>query len=157
MRLLLGTSLFLLSALHLTSALKCPAVESERLDCAPDKPNDSKACSERKCCFNAVTNNTRVPKCFFPSDFVGYQVKDVKRDNNKLVANLERRLASGFPRDVQRAQVVVTLLSDSSLRIKVTDTDHKRYEPTLPQLTIDENAIVKDALYDVVITKEGNN
>ena len=153
MRLILST-LLLLSARDFTSALKCPAEISSRLDCAPDRPDEKNVCNERHCCYSEETNDSGAPKCFFPSDYVGYQVKDVKRETNKLVASLERHQASGLPKDVQHAQVVVTMLSDSTLRIKVTDADHKRFEAPLPKLNLDDNASVKDELYAVDI-KDG--
>ena len=145
--------LLLLSLRDFTTALKCPAEVSSRLDCAPDKPNDKNVCSERHCCYSE-TNEKGAPKCFFPSDYVGYQVKDVKHETNKVVATLERQQASGLPKDVKNVQVVVTMVSDASLRIKVTDVDHKRFEAPQPKLTIDDSASVKDALYAVDI-KDG--
>jgi len=53
-------SLILLLFLNIkySDCQQCKEIEeNQRLDCAPDKPNNSEVCSERKCCFSK-TNST---------------------------------------------------------------------------------------------------
>ncbi len=44
--------LLLLITVELSSSQQCKEIHDDnRLDCAPDKPNDSQVCSQRKCCY----------------------------------------------------------------------------------------------------------
>ena len=158
MRVSLFLTLFLIWwSSDFTAAKKCSSNINTRINCTPDKPGDKSACSQRQCCYSSDTNGTKAPKCFFPDDYVGYEVKQVNRETNQVVAILERRIASGFPNDVQRAEVVVTLLTDASLRIKVMDRDRARFEPPLPRLDLKGTPNAKNPLYSVDISTQGNS
>lgn len=53
----------LLLSVELCYSQKCTEVEhNSRIDCAPDHPNDSQVCNQRKCCFEK--HNTTNGKSF---------------------------------------------------------------------------------------------
>ncbi len=43
--------LFLINFKHSNSQQCKEIADNDRIDCAPDKPNDSEVCNQRKCCF----------------------------------------------------------------------------------------------------------
>ena len=106
---------------------QCRNIEpNDRLDCNPDDPIAKDVCLRRGCCWTEgrqlVLNSStgkpplNVPFCYFPSDFVGYNVTSVETYAYQTVVTLDRRIGSGFLRDSQTVKLEVTEFNDYSVR-----------------------------------------
>lgn len=92
---------------------------NEKFDCDPDQFSSQKACESRGCCWVpnlAFKPYPNQPWCFYPSDFVGYQVDHIENYSLRTVVTLKRKIASGFPRDSQTVTLEITEINESSLR-----------------------------------------
>ena len=96
-----------------------------------------------------------VPKCYIPSDYIGYKVKTTKRDFSHIFVTLERQIGSGLPEDLKVLSIVITFLNDKSLRIKIEDQNEKRFEPPIPQLHLPYFLIALNPLYEVDVDNNG--
>lgn len=96
----------------------------KRLDCYPDAPVTENECINRGCCFTTRKNGVsfpplNVPYCYYPENYAGYTVKDVAETPNHILIKLQKKQGSGFPKDIQNVNVLVSYIDDRSLRIKV--------------------------------------
>jgi len=96
-----------------------------------------------------------VPACFIPTDYVGYKVKEIKKDFSHIFITLERDVPSGLPNEIKTVSVVVTFLNNKSLRIKLTDPTKQRWEVPLPKLNLPEFPVAFEPLYEVDVTQDG--
>ncbi len=159
---------------------QCEAIaENNRIDCAPDKPNDNEVCNQRKCCFTK-TNSTNgmqlnklfnyyqiindlffsyfevhIPSCYMSTDYIGYSVKQIKKDFAHIFITLERVIDSGLPNDIKTVSVEITFLNNKSLRIKLLDSVKQRYEVPLPKLNLPQFPIAFEPLYEIDVTQSG--
>ena len=90
-----------------------------------------------------------------PIDYIGYKVKQTKRDFSHLFVTLERQIPSGFPKDIKDVSIAITFLNDKSLRIKIIDENSLRYEPPIPELSLPEFPVAFNPLYDIEVDPNG--
>ena len=96
-----------------------------------------------------------MPKCFIPRDYVGYQVKAIQNSSkNEIKATLERQIPSGLPNEVTTVSVTISQLSNTALRVRITDQKSSRWEPPIPRLNLPSEPT--DTLYKVELSQEGN-
>lgn len=121
---------------------------NKRVDCNPDLPISKDVCLKRGCCWSpigvnptpGITTNVLpplgVPYCYYGANYVGYQVTESRSDSQQTVIKLIRVQPSGFEDDVTDLTVVIDELSPSVMRIKLVDTQTKRYEVPIPTLNL---------------------
>src|SRR5882724_534891 len=90
-----------------------------------------------------------------PLDYMGYKVQQINKNLTRITASLVRQKESGFPNDIQNVSVEITSLNDKSLRIRVTDNNKHRYEPSIPQLNLPDFPIAMNPLYTVDVDRAG--
>ena len=116
--------LVLLSIVIASAAQKCRDIpENDRLDCNPDKPINEDVCHKRGCCWvptvmslSSYNSSINVPNCFYGTDYVGYEVKNIQNYALKTVVTLNRKISSGFPKDSQVVILEITSVNDYSVR-----------------------------------------
>jgi hypothetical protein len=91
------------------------------------------------------------------TDYIGYRVKQIKKDFAHIFVTLERVIASGLPNDINTVSVEITFLNNKSLRIKLLDSVKQRYEVPLPKLNLPEFPIAFEPLYDFDVTNSGKS
>lgn len=99
----------------------------EKLDCYPDAPVTEAECINRGCCFSVpkkMSSNVslpplNVPYCYYPSNYKGYEITDVKRKPTEIIILLHRIKPSGFPKDISTLRLLIKFIDNSMLRIKV--------------------------------------
>jgi len=96
-----------------------------------------------------------MPACFISEDYIGYKVKEIKKDSSNIFITLERDMSSGLPNEVKTVSVAVTFLNNKSLRIKLTDPTKQRWEVPFPKLNLPEFPSASDPLYEVDVTQNG--
>jgi hypothetical protein len=96
-----------------------------------------------------------MPACYLPLDYIGYKVKDIKREATHISVTLERQVASGFPNDVQTVSVQINFLNNNALRIKLLDSTKNRYEVPVPKLNLPKTPDSFETLYEVDVTESG--
>jgi hypothetical protein len=98
-----------------------------------------------------------MPDCYLPIDYIGYKVKQIKKDFAHIFITLERDIASGLPNDIKTVAIEITFLNDKSLRIKLLDSVKQRYEVPLPKLNLPEFPIAFEPLYEIDVTQSGKS
>lgn len=99
----------------------------EKLDCYPDAPVTETECINRGCCFSVpkkISSNVslpplNVPYCYYPSNYKGYEITDVKRTPTEILIILHLVKSSGFPKDISTLNVLIKFIDNCMLRIKV--------------------------------------
>lgn len=113
----------------LTRSPVCTEIPNDKkFDCYPDAPVTEKECISRGCCYSVPKNTSpgltfpplNVPYCYYPSNYVGYVVKDIVNSSLRFEANLQRVQPSGFPNDISNLNLLVTFIDNCMLRIKVS-------------------------------------
>ncbi|XP_055950266.1 lysosomal alpha-glucosidase-like [Argiope bruennichi] len=109
----------------------------DKFDCHPDDYASELNCLQRGCCYQAKNNNTKfpplnVPYCFYPPNYDGYKLQNIKKDSRHITAELKRSSSSGFPNDILSLYLVITFIDDNVLRIKITDPNAARFEVPIP-------------------------
>jgi hypothetical protein len=172
--------LFIAIIVKQSNSKQCEAIAgNNRIDCAPDQPNNEELCNQRKCCFiKAYSTNgmqlnklfnyyqiindlffsyfeVHIPSCFMSTHYIGYSVKQIKKDFAHILITLERVILSGLPNDIKTVSVEITFLKNKSLRIKLLDSVKQRYEVPLPKLNLPEFPIAFEPLYEIDVTQSG--
>lgn len=101
--------------------------DEKKFDCYPDAPVKENDCVSRGCCFSVpksfVSSSSlpplNVPYCYYPSNYKGYSITGIFKTSRRIRIKLERVQPSGFPKDSNNVNVLVSYLDDNSLRIKV--------------------------------------
>ncbi|XP_035210740.1 lysosomal alpha-glucosidase-like isoform X2 [Stegodyphus dumicola] len=115
--------------------------DKEKFNCFPDGLVTESECIKRGCCYKPVAEPNKSPNglpalgtpyCFYPVNYDGYSVINVTQDNQKITIRLQRTTSSGFPRDIKNLLLILTFIDDSTLRIKITDPNNARFEPSIP-------------------------
>lgn len=101
--------------------------DTQKIDCYPDSPVSESQCVNRGCCFYVPKINSNmslpplnVPYCYYPSNYVGYEIENIVHAPASLKASLRRFRPSGFPKDVANLNLIITFIDDCMLRIKVS-------------------------------------
>lgn len=133
-----------------------------KTDCHPDVDTRSKeSCESRGCCWSAkepteVHLNLSTPQCFFPKDYVGYGVDEIIEGPTRIVIKLSRSpYPSGFRKDIKKVQVEINHLDEKKLRIRITDPNEARFEPSLPTLNVVQNRYKFTPQYKTEVNKDG--
>ncbi|KAF9092384.1 hypothetical protein BGX23_004354 [Mortierella sp. AD031] len=94
---------------------------------------DAKQCYDRNCCWDSNPNNLNAPFCFLKQHTCkGYQVQSAKESDSGILIHLDllggSQGCSRFGQDIPRLTVQVDYETESRVRVKIVDTDNKRYE-----------------------------
>lgn len=94
------------------------------------------------------------PWCFFPDQYVGYKVSQLEGSNR---FRLERQRSSGIPNDIAQLNLDIdshaSQAGGSILRVRIYDSQQKRYEPQLPQLNLDESSEEQNGEFNVQVNE----
>ena len=130
-----------------------------KFDCHPDQKGtaDEKKenCRNRGCIWDEEGAGGLTPDCYYPEDYVNYQLDHLVNDS--IVLKKTDR-SSGFPEDVQRVRVDIIEIDDNRLRIRILDMINDRWEPPLPILNVvpeSNHSTSKNKQYNVVIDATG--
>ena len=93
--------------------------ENARFDCHPDPSASSDQCAARGCCWVPAAANLDVPYCFFPRDYVGYNVSFLKETDYGYHGEISRSTSSGWPNDVRTLSLDVWFETPQRLHFKV--------------------------------------
>lgn len=119
---------------NISSSPVCSGIpDIKKIDCYPDAPVTEIECSNRGCCYSVPSRSIletilpplNVPYCYYPLNYKGYVINDVKRSSQRINVALERTQPSGFPKDVTNLKLLVTYIDDHILRIKVIKFFHR--------------------------------
>ncbi|XP_023648457.2 sucrase-isomaltase, intestinal isoform X1 [Paramormyrops kingsleyae] len=106
----------------------------ERFDCLPGDNVSEANCKARGCIWEP-TDTTRVPWCFYPTDY-GYAVLKVENNTIGWKVDIQRdpKLQSRRPDspDIDKLRVEINYLSGAMLQFKIYDPVKKRFEVPVP-------------------------
>lgn len=128
----------------------------DQVDCHPETGSSEERCTRRGCCWNGESTNTNI-SCHFPTNYQGFKVSSIKgsSEKKKITIRLNRYTPSGFPDEVKQIQVEVVSLTETQLRIRITDPARQRFEPAIPVLNVHRNPYEYIPQYLVDVSKEG--
>lgn len=102
--------------------------DSDKFDCHPEGGATQEKCVQRGCCYQSKGvpwegkdyPPLNVPYCYYPSNYEGYSVEQsVRLDGRQITAKLKRNAPSGYPKDIQNLDLVITFIDDQTIRVKV--------------------------------------
>lgn len=82
--------------------------------------------------------DVREPWCYFPENYVGYEIVDVSESNDEIT--LRRTRPSGLPSDIGVVKVSIKPYN-KALRLRIWDPQVTRFEPEIPKLNLVEESI----------------
>ena len=98
--------------------------KNARFDCHPDPNPTADRCMDRGCCWQpgqAVgLNDINVPYCFFPQDYISYNISVLKETDYGYHAVLLLTRSSGWPNDVRTLTLDVWFETTHRLHFKVS-------------------------------------
>ena len=103
----------------------CSAIDnSDRLDCHPEYSATESACLNRGCCWSPPNNvnNPKVnePYCYYPANFLNYQVVDSSRlsdkDSDGYVYSLQKNASTFRPAEILKLEAKIIFETDKRLR-----------------------------------------
>lgn len=130
--------------------------EKEQVDCHPEGEGSEERCRRRGCCWNKESTSSNI-SCHFPLNYQGFKVSSVREagDKKKITIRLDRYTPSGFPDEVKGIQVEVIHLTETQVRIRITDARRERFEPPIPVLNVYRNPYDFIPQYQVDVSREG--
>lgn len=165
--LLLGLLATCVSSGHLGGVDKCSIIPNfERFDCHPDGTASQESCTSRGCCWKPESwssdpHEPGIPPCFYAQDFINYDVSHSVIGESKMFILLKRRnIETGYPKNVDSLLIQVTGLTNDTLRIQITDSDHKRFQVPEEWLNIGlvkETSKTPEILYNIEYKKIDNS
>ncbi len=128
-----------------------------RFDCHPDNYATQQTCEARKCCWRAPfqqKNSTNlddpgIPGCFYPKDFPTYQVISNQTTDFGQRFHIVKSQITYIQNEILNLTVDLIYETQQRLRIKIYDTNKKRYEVPLGVPVVENKANTSD--YDVVV------
>ncbi|CAL1536865.1 unnamed protein product [Lymnaea stagnalis] len=134
---------------------QCTIDENDRFDCWPEKNGASEqGCIRRGCCWKAATVPNTAPYCFFPSNYSGYDARQVTVSSNGIDATLVRTTSTFFSPDVKTLKLRVDFQNDYRLRIRLYDPNNARFE--VPLDVPSGSSSVLNPLYNVTVMSPFN-
>ncbi|KAG0380562.1 hypothetical protein BGX24_007249 [Mortierella sp. AD032] len=122
---------------------------------------DSKECNDRNCCWDPTPSNLNAPFCFLKQHSCkGYEVKTVEESETGTVLHLG--LAGGaqgcsrFGQDIPNLAVHIDYETESRVRVKIIDSDNKRYEIPAFALPNPESTARRNAKRDYTVRYNKN-
>jgi len=97
--------------------------KNARFDCHPDPNPNADRCMERGCCWQPALrsglNDINVPYCFFPQNYIGYNISILKETDYGYHAVLSLSRFSGWPNDIRTLTLDVWFETAQRLHFKV--------------------------------------
>ncbi|KAI5703867.1 hypothetical protein M8J76_001346 [Diaphorina citri] len=129
--------------------------DKERFDCFPNGQVTEESCTARGCCWS-ISNNSKVPACFYPHGLQSYKVVHIDKHSYGLDVYWKNTIKSPYGSDVQMLQMSVKFETVQRLHVKITDANATRYEPSFPEVPMFNNRVKSvDCLYDVSVAENG--
>lgn len=95
--------------------------DNDKFDCFPRGKADQRSCEERRCCWSPNSPNSRVPWCYYPSNYSNYKVINVTKTRNEIQAYFNLTMNSNYKDDIRMLCMDISLQTAKRLRIKVID------------------------------------
>ncbi|CAF1263699.1 unnamed protein product [Adineta ricciae] len=116
----------------------------DRFDCYPENGASEEKCLARNCCWRQPiekTNRTlkrptafrdvNVPYCYYPKDFPTYVLQSTETTDFGQRLRINRSQSTYMPHDIMNLTVDLIYETAQRLRIRIYDTEYKRYEVPL--------------------------
>ncbi|XP_065063012.1 lysosomal alpha-glucosidase-like [Rhopilema esculentum] len=154
--------IFVLFLIKGSRADSCSVADDSRFDCYPGLGASEEKCKARGCCWVPAASrrnpkmraarynvsNLDTPYCFYPSDFGGYKVSNVKNTDMGFMIYLELN-SRGGPYGNNYKQIVADVSFETQTRLRVTirGADDKRYRVPVPIQKVTQKSASQD--YDI--------
>lgn len=103
----------------------CSVVSDDyKFDCFPRGKADQKSCEERNCCWSPSTPNSKIPWCYYPSNYSNYKVINVTKFPNEIVAFFNLTLNTNYKDDIKILCMDISIHKAQRLRVKVINHNH---------------------------------
>ena len=95
--------------------------DQKKFDCLPvhDRSASEEECKNRDCCW-VPASSFGVPYCFYPTNFVDYEYKNITSTSTGLTAFLQRSSKSPYPDDIPLLQMNIHYETENRLHIQVS-------------------------------------
>ena len=125
-----------------------------RVDCYPQDGASQSGCESRQCCWRAPTvssnlTDVNVPYCYFPSDFPTYQVVSNQSTDVGYRLRIVKSQKTYLPNEILDLTVDLIYETQQRLRIRIYDSNAKRFEVPIDVPTVTSKASTTD--YDVQV------
>ncbi|CAG4950910.1 unnamed protein product [Colias eurytheme] len=107
--------------------------DSMRFDCFPQDGANEDECVKRGCCWNAKDH---LPYCFYPPQYETYQFMNSTENKHGMTVYYSRAFDTGYPGQFDVARIDFNYLTDDILQVKISDAEHKRFEPPYPEVPL---------------------
>ncbi|KAK3102556.1 hypothetical protein FSP39_012163 [Pinctada imbricata] len=129
-----------------------------RFNCLQGDNASKETCLERGCCWNPIGNygsgaSAGPPSCYYPTNYVGYTVSEVKNSSMGISAELILSTKSYYPDESVFLFADVLYETDSRVRLRIGDSNRSRYEVPLNVPNVKTPALNRK--YDVRISGFG--
>lgn len=104
---------------HVTNNYCSVIADNYKFDCFPRGKADQKNCEERNCCWSPSTSNSKVPWCYYPSNYSNYKVINVTKSINNIVAFFNLTTKTNYKDDVKMLCMEIFFQTAQRLRVKV--------------------------------------
>ncbi|CAK1550934.1 unnamed protein product [Leptosia nina] len=111
-----------------------------RFDCYPQFGANEEGCVKRGCCWK-VTDTQNAPYCFYPPQYETYQFVNSTENKHGMTVYYSRSYDTGYPGQFSVARIDFNYLSNEILQIKISDAEHKRFEPAYPEVPMVFNSV----------------
>jgi lysosomal alpha-glucosidase len=127
--------------LLIASIVSSVPTDEQRFDCAPDIHADrfKSECEIRGCLYSEeARSNPLAPKCFYPEKWKNYEVeKSFSNSDDSIVVFLKKtKQDTGFEKNIPFVRLDVSVVDAETVRIRLTDASHDRWEVPIPALNI---------------------
>ncbi|XP_058803862.1 lysosomal alpha-glucosidase-like isoform X1 [Phymastichus coffea] len=110
-----------------------------RFDCHPEDEPSQLSCTQRGCCWHPLhqLNYEKqvpldVPYCYYPKNWSLYKYENFSKNSNDFSGFLRLQRNSFYKKDISLVKIEAIGIDDSTLRVKISDAQKKRYEPPYP-------------------------
>jgi hypothetical protein len=132
-------------------------VDVARFDCHPESNPSQGRCEARGCCWRpplqhdqySRLDDVNVPYCYYPTDFPTYRVVSSQTTDFGQRIRLHKDQATFMPDDIVDLTADVILESAHRVRVRIYDSESKRYEVPLDVPSVTTKATSTE--YDVKV------
>lgn len=97
---------------------QCNIISSKKFDCLPKGEVNEEHCINLGCCW-LKTDDTNIPKCFYPLHFKRYEYVNVTEHDNGIISYMRLIKSSLYPNDINILRLDVKYISETTINVKV--------------------------------------
>jgi hypothetical protein len=158
--------ILILFIISYSSCQQCEqSLDIARFDCYPESGSTKDKCLARNCCWNEPIENinltkkypsafrdVNVPYCYYPKDFPTYVLQKSEQTDFGQRIRINKSQITYMPRDISDLTVDLIYETEQRFRIRIYDSNHKRYEVPLEVPIVEKKANMTD--YDIKINEK---